>query len=81
MDLRTCIGWNLRRLRAEQEISQEDFATDSGLDRGYISGVERAVRNISIQNLERIANALNVEATELVDKAKAKAFQKTYRRK
>ena len=48
MDIRKRIGWNLRRLRGERDITQEDFATDSGFDRGYISGVERGVRNPSV---------------------------------
>ena len=52
MDVRKRIGWNLRRLRKERGISQEDFATDSGFDRGYISGVERgfAIRRRSCSN-------------------------------
>ncbi|WP_054590643.1 helix-turn-helix domain-containing protein [Sphingopyxis macrogoltabida] len=74
MDARTRIGWNLKRLRKEREISQEDFATDSGFDRGYISGVERGVRNPSILVLERIATALEVDVAELVNAEKAAAF-------
>ena len=74
MDARTRIGWNLKRLRKEREISQEDFAPDSGFDRGYISGVERGVRNPSILVLERIATALEVDVAELVNAEKAAAF-------
>lgn len=74
MDIRTRIGWNVRRLRAEREMTQEDFATDSGIDRGYISGVERGVRNPSVLVLERIATALGVDVAELFDEAKANAF-------
>ncbi len=74
MDIRQRIGWNVRRLRAERELTQEDFATDSGFDRGYISGVERGVRNPSILVLERIANALGVDVAELLDAAKAQMF-------
>ena len=66
MDIRKRIGWNLRRLRKERGITQEDFATDSGFDRGYISGVERGVRNPSVLVLERIANALGVDVSELI---------------
>ena len=65
MDVRRRIGDNLRRLRKERGVSQEDFATDSGFDRGYISGVERGVRNPSVLVLERIANALEVDVAEL----------------
>ena len=71
MDVRKRIGWNLRRLRNERDITQEDFATDSGFDRGYISGVERGVRNPSVTVLARIAEALNVDVSELFDLGKA----------
>ena len=74
MDVHKRIGWNLRRLRKEREITQEDFATDSGFDRGYISGVERGVRNPSVKVLVRIANALKVDVAELFDAEKAAEF-------
>ena len=74
MDIRKRIGWNVRRLRKEREITQEDFATDSGFDRGYISGVERGVRNPSVLVLERIATALEVDVAELFDDEKAQIF-------
>ena len=74
MEIRRRIGWNVRRLRAGREITQEDFATDSGFDRGYISGVERGVRNPSILFLERIATALGVDVVELLDAGKAAEF-------
>lgn len=74
MDVRQRIGWNLRRLRKERDISQEDFATDSGFDRGYISGVERGVRNPSVQVLERIAAALQVDVSQLFDAHQAFEF-------
>lgn len=74
MDVRQRIGWNLRRLRKEREISQEDFATDSGFDRGYISGVERGVRNPSVLVLERIAAAFEVDVSELLDLAQAQQY-------
>lgn len=74
MEIRKRIGWNVRRLRAEREINQEDFATDSGFDRGYISGIERGVRNPSILVLERIAMALEVDVAELLDESEAVRF-------
>jgi len=67
MDVRERIGWNLRRLRKAKGVTQENFANDSGFDRGYISGVERGVRNPSAQVLERIADALGVDVAELFD--------------
>jgi transcriptional regulator with XRE-family HTH domain len=80
MDIRQRIGWNLRRLRAVREITQEDFATDSGFDRGYISGLERGVRNPSIQVLERLARAFDVDVVELLDEQAAEEFARTYKR-
>ncbi|RYE50560.1 MAG: XRE family transcriptional regulator [Hyphomicrobiales bacterium] len=79
MDIRARIGWNLRRLRKERDLTQEDFATDSGFDRGYISGVERGVRNPSALVLARLAAALDVDVEALVDKASAETFAKTSR--
>jgi transcriptional regulator with XRE-family HTH domain len=74
MDIRKRIGWNLRRLRNERDITQEDFATDSGFDRGYISGVERGVRNPSVVVLARIADALGVDISELFNLEMAREF-------
>ena len=74
MDVRARIGWNLRRLRKERELTQEDFAADAGIDRGYISGVERGVRNPSVTVLVRIATAIGVDVAELFDAEKARAF-------
>lgn len=79
MDARQRIGWNLRRLRKERAISQEDFATDSGFDRGYISGVERGVHNPSVLVLERIAAALQVDIAELFDSRRAIRFSDSSR--
>ena len=77
MDIRVRIGWNVRRLRASRGITQEDFATDSGFDRGYLSGVERGVRNPSALVLARIAEALRVDVVELFDLGKADHFART----
>lgn len=79
MDIRKRIGWNLRRLRAQRALTQEDFATDSGFDRGYISGVERGVRNPSVLVLERLCTALKVDVAELFDAEKAADFSKTFK--
>lgn len=81
MDIRKRIGWNLRRLRAQHALTQEDFATDSGFDRGYISGVERGVRNPSVLVLERLCTALEVDVAELFDAEKAAEFAKTVTRR
>ena len=74
MDVRKRIGLNLKRFRAERKITQEDFATDSGFDRGYLSGVERGVRNPSAVVLARIAEALKVDVMALFDLQAATEF-------
>lgn len=58
---------NLKRLRKKARISQEELALRSGLDRTYISGCERGVRNPSIISIEKIADALNVPAKDFFE--------------
>ena len=58
---------NLKNLRAKARLSQEELAHKSGLDRTYISGCERGVRNPSLISVEKIANALDVSARDLLE--------------
>ncbi|MGW5837949.1 helix-turn-helix domain-containing protein [Methylorubrum extorquens] len=64
--LREILATNLRRIRAEKELSQETLADLCKIDRTYISGIERGLRNLSIDNLERLATALRVEPWQLI---------------
>lgn len=64
-DIKHVFGDNLRRIRTEKKISQENLAFLSGLDRTYVSGIERGRRNVSLVNISKIAMALNVEIKEL----------------
>lgn len=64
--LREILATNLRRIRAGQGLSQEALADLCQIDRTYISGIERGLRNISIDNLERLAVALRVEPWKLI---------------
>ncbi len=57
---------NLRRLRTEEGLSQEEFANAHNFDRTYISGIERAVRNPTIAIVERLAGALSTDVVELL---------------
>ena len=59
-DLQEILGKNIRLARAAKGLSQEDLADLTGLDRTYISGVERGVRNPSIKVLQRIAEGLGI---------------------
>ncbi len=69
MSLMTIFAANVKAYRQEKNISQEKLAELAGLHRTYISAVERDRRNISIDNIEKIANALEVDAHVLfIDK-------------
>lgn len=61
------LGDNIRRLRKQKGWSQEALAFEAGLDRTYVSSVERGERNIALLNLHRLAHALGVEAGVLVE--------------
>lgn len=56
----------MRKLRAARKLTQEALAYDSGLNRTYLSSVERAERNVSIDNIGRIARALRIEPWKLL---------------
>lgn len=58
---------NLRRYRRIRDISQEDLALQAGMSRSYVSGIEREERNVSIDNMGVLAEALNVPLKDLVD--------------
>ncbi len=60
------VGCCVRRLRNDRGISQEDLAEKADLDRTYISGVERSVRNISLNSLESIIGALEMSIPEFI---------------
>jgi len=66
--LRT-IGHTIRTFRLERGFSQESLADRANIDRSYMSGIERGLRNISILNVARIASALDVSIRELVGEA------------
>lgn len=67
MDVRKRVGLNLRKIRLDRGLSQEALAFDCGLHRTYISGVERGVRNPTVLVLERIAMALKVPSSRLLE--------------
>jgi transcriptional regulator with XRE-family HTH domain len=67
MDVRRRVGLNVKHLRRDLGISQEELAFDCGLHRTYISGVERGVRNPTVIVLERIAKALKTQPSRLLE--------------
>lgn len=62
------LGEQIRKVRREKGISQEEFAHQAGLGRSYYGGVERGERNVSALNLMRIAGSLDVEVGNLFPK-------------
>ena len=65
MDVLMRFGEAVRRYRQTRRISQEDFAEMCGLHRTYISDIELGKRNVSLENIEKIAIALGMTISEL----------------
>lgn len=73
MDIIKVFGSNLKKYRTALGLSQEDFAEKCGLHRTYISAIECYRRSISLENIQRIADALQVEAYQLLIEEKKDA--------
>lgn len=67
-DIKRKFGAEIRALREKKGLSQEAFADLCGLHRTYIGAVERGERNISLENIEKIAKALGVSISSLFGK-------------
>lgn len=67
MDIKLKVGQRIKFLRQQLKWSQEDFAFRCNLDRTYITSVERGKRNISLENLEKIAKAFNMTLRDFFD--------------
>ena len=65
MNGRDLIAFNVRRIRVEQDVSQERLAFDAGVDRSYLGGLERGEANPTVDLLDRIAETLCVPLIEL----------------
>ena len=67
--LRAGFGRAVRATRLARGLSQEDLAAESGLDRTYISGLERGARNPALSTIERVSRALQVRVSVLMTQA------------
>jgi transcriptional regulator with XRE-family HTH domain len=65
--LRDVLAKNLRQQRKQLKISQEALADEAGLHRTYIGAIERAERNVSIDNVEKLARALKCGPADLFE--------------
>lgn len=63
MNGRALVAWNLKKLRTERGISQERLAADAGIDRAYLSEIERQLGNASVDLLDRLAGVLGVSVS------------------
>ena len=59
------LGKKLRHYRTQAGLSQERLGEITGLDRTYISGIERGVRNPSLKNIDKLARALKVSVSDI----------------
>lgn len=66
MDYFNILGANVRALRIERKLTQEQLADLCDLHRTYVGAIERGDRNVSLKNIVIIAQALNVEPSELL---------------
>jgi len=67
--LQIVVGRNIRRLRRERGLSQEDLADEIGVHRTYMGGVERGERNLTLRSLERLAERLGVSPLSLLEES------------
>ena len=65
MNGRELVAWNIRRIRVMQGISQDLLAADAAVDRAYLGNLERRRENPTVDLLDRVAQALSVNVSEL----------------
>lgn len=69
MDIRRVFGANVRRCRVAAGLSQEAVAVKMGVDRAYVSGMERGQQNVTLLTMWHLAEALGVRPVDLLDEA------------
>ena len=65
--IKVLFGQHVKKLRQQAGMSQETFADKCGLDRTYVSGIERGIRNPTLEVIEVIARGLEIELNHLFD--------------
>lgn len=70
LSARARLARNLRLLRAREGLSQEALADLVDLHRTYVGSIERSERNVSLDNVEKLATALNIDICELLSESK-----------
>lgn len=76
MEIREVFARNLRTARLAKGLSQEELAHRADIDRTYISSLERGIYNASIDVVDRLAKALEIEASELLIRVRSGAIKR-----
>lgn len=76
MDLRHRFATNLRRIRHNRGLSQEDLAYEAGVDRAYVSRIERAVTYVGLEIIGKFADVLKVDPVEFFA-SPSRSYRKT----
>ena len=66
-DINKQVGERIRKARLAKGLSQEELAFEADLHRAYIGQIERGEKNIGVQNLQKIATALKVKISKLIE--------------
>ena len=66
-DINKQVGSRIRKYRLAKGLSQEELAFEADLHRAYIGQIERGEKNIGVQNLQKIATALKIKMSKLID--------------
>jgi len=68
MDIREIFATNLRKLRHERDLSQDDLAYEAGISRSYLSQIEKGTFYASLKIIERVARVLKVDPSVLLER-------------
>lgn len=76
MDIRQVFATNLRRLRYAKGVSQEDLAYEAGINRTYMSKLEKGASYVGLEIIGKLANVLEVDPTEFLKRPSARSAKK-----